>query len=48
MDIQADALMEPPVTLRDFEKSLSCTHASLKEEDVKKCKEFTEKYGMDG
>jgi len=47
-DVPSDNLFEPPVTFRDFEKSLSITRPSVREDDRKKMDEFTDAYGMEG
>jgi len=42
------SLQLPPVSTNDFAKALKRCSSSVKPEDIKKCDEFTKRYGMEG
>ena len=41
-------LILPPVSRNDFLKALQKCSSSVKQEDIQKCIEFTQNYGMNG
>jgi len=47
-DIESDELMEPPLKIADFLKSLDSTRPTVTEADIKKHEEWTRESGADG
>ncbi|CAH7669478.1 vacuolar protein sorting-associated protein 4 [Phakopsora pachyrhizi] len=47
-EVEADELMEPPLTLPDFIRALRNTLPTVREEDIKRHLEFTNESGADG
>ncbi|CAG8972601.1 hypothetical protein HYALB_00005370 [Hymenoscyphus albidus] len=47
-EVDADKLLEPPLTLRDFEKAVKGARPTVSQEDIKRSKEWTEEFGSEG
>ncbi|KJA21948.1 hypothetical protein HYPSUDRAFT_186857 [Hypholoma sublateritium FD-334 SS-4] len=47
-DIESDELLEPPLKLADFMKSLSSTRPTVTQADIKRHEEWTKESGADG
>ena len=48
MDIEADRLLEPAVTMADMMKSLQNSKPSVNDEDLERMTKFTEDFGQEG
>lgn len=48
MDIEADELSEPILTIKDFLKAVKNTRPTVNEEDLKKQEDFTRDFGQEG
>lgn len=48
VDIPADKLPEPPVSMADMLKSVANTKPSTNEDDFEKLRKFTESFGQEG
>ncbi|KPP58023.1 vacuolar protein sorting-associated protein 4B-like, partial [Scleropages formosus] len=48
MEVPGEKLLEPIVSMRDMEKSLSNTKPTVNEQDLEKLKKFTEDFGQEG
>lgn len=48
MDIEADELCEPVLTIKDFLKAIRNTRPTVNDEDLKKQEEFTRDFGQEG
>jgi len=47
-DVEGDKLLESPVTMRDFIRSLATSKPTVNDEDLKKLEKFTEDFGQEG
>jgi len=47
-DIPSGKIIEPPVSAKDFRRALTSGRSSVRDEDVTRLKDFTEKYGILG
>lgn len=48
VDIEADELQEPALTIKDFLKAIKTTRPTVNEEDLRKQEEFTRDFGQEG
>lgn len=48
VDIEADELQEPDLTIKDFLKAIKTTRPTVNEEDLRKQEEFTRDFGQEG
>lgn len=48
MDVQTDQLLEPPVTMSDFRKSLRNSRPTVNSAELLKQQKFTEEFGQEG
>lgn len=48
IDIEADELQEPELTINDFLKAIQTSRPTINEEDLKKQEEFTRNFGQEG
>lgn len=48
MDVPTEKLLEPVVSMKDMERSLSTQKKTVNEEDLDKLKKFTEDFGQEG
>lgn len=48
VDIEADELQEPDLTIKDFLKAIKTTRPTVNEEDLHKQEEFTRDFGQEG
>ncbi|CDR41937.1 CYFA0S08e01794g1_1 [Cyberlindnera fabianii] len=48
MQIEADELQEPDLTIKDFIKAIKTTRPTVNEDDIKKQTEFTNDFGQEG
>ncbi|CAL9729798.1 vacuolar protein sorting-associated protein 4 [Monosporozyma unispora] len=48
VDIEADELQEPDLTIKDFLKAIKTTRPTVNEEDLHKQEEFTNDFGQEG
>lgn len=48
VDIEADELQEPDLTIKDFLKAIKTTRPTVNEEDLKKQQDFTNDFGQEG
>ncbi|CAR27553.1 hypothetical protein ZYGR_0N00340 [Zygosaccharomyces rouxii] len=48
VDIEADELQEPELTIKDFLKAVKITRPTVNEEDIKRQLEFTRDFGQEG
>jgi vacuolar protein-sorting-associated protein 4 len=48
MELEADALQEPDLTIKDFIKAVKNTRPTVNSEDVAKQDEFTRDFGQEG
>lgn len=48
IDVAADELLEPPLTVKDFLKSVQSSRPTVSEKDMIAHQEFTEEFGQEG
>lgn len=47
MDVDPDALLEPPLVLKDFIKAIKSSRPTVSKEDVKKSDDWTQEFGSE-
>lgn len=47
-DVDPDLLLEPALTMKDFERAIKNSRPTVSQEDIMKSSEWTEKFGSEG
>lgn len=47
-DVEADKLLEPPLTLKDFLRAVKSARPTVSYEDLKRSEEWTAEFGSEG